>query len=364
MKTLTEAEALAGGKEPSLIFGLQESVFAIEARAVREIHALPEVTGLVEARPGVAGIVNVRGQIVPVLDLQTVFGLRGARAPIDQTFIVLEAVREEGAFVFGIIVDEVRSVAALGLRDVSPLPALAPDRETTVAPTGLVSNVARLGQELVMVLQPELLAQAFAGSFPTEYSPVLPGEPSPEESIDGTLALTVKDTDRAILHHRALELMRTVEMPDYSHLLALALVELHGEFFGIELEIIREFCDIRNVTPVPCCPPHIVGQMNLRGEVLTLVDIRAVLGMPVSDTASLTRVVIVQDDDLRLGIPVSEVLDVLYLQPSQISTLPAAARSSSGTGLKATALHGKTMVGILDISRIIAEGGLLVEQDI
>src|SRR6185436_21126644 len=86
--------------------------------------------------------------------------------------------------------------------------------------------------------------------------------------------------ERAILRERALGLMPAGESQDRFHLMPLAVVSLNGEYFAVDLNLVREFGTIHHVTPVPCCPPHIVGQMNLRGDILTLVDIRGALRMP------------------------------------------------------------------------------------
>jgi len=56
-----------------LVFGNSGSLFAVTAQAVREIFALPEITPLEESPPCVVGVINLRGEIVPVMDLESTF---------------------------------------------------------------------------------------------------------------------------------------------------------------------------------------------------------------------------------------------------------------------------------------------------
>ena len=137
--------------------------------------------------------------------------------------------------------------------------------------------------------------------------------------------------------------------------------------FGIDLELVREFSLVRNVVPVPCCPEHIVGQMNLRGDILTLVDIRAVLqlpGVPEDMDAPPGQVVVAQMGELRVGVLVDEVLDVLYLRPSDITPVPVAVQALGMDYLKGTAPHGTKMLSILDLNKILTTGDRVVFEEV
>lgn len=82
-----------------------------------------------------------------------------------------------------------------------------------------------------------------------------------------------------IFHARARILMQLPEEVVVEGMTSLAVVSLNGEYFGVDLEVIKEFANIRGVTPVPCTPAHIVGDMNLRGDILTIMDIGGMLNL-------------------------------------------------------------------------------------
>src|SRR5262249_18999549 len=69
------------------------------------------------------------------------------------------------------------------------------------------------------------------------------------------------------LRSRALTAAQQTEDDSASVLTPLAIVEIGGCTFAVELNLIREFAPLRGLTKVPCCPSHILGNVNLRGEV-------------------------------------------------------------------------------------------------
>src|SRR5690349_14814383 len=89
-----------------LIFTLRGSVYGVPASAVREILWLPELTPVEESPRYVAGVLNLRGRIVPVIDLNIRFGLAPRRCRLEDSVIILEG---EGSLA-GLIVTAVRDV--------------------------------------------------------------------------------------------------------------------------------------------------------------------------------------------------------------------------------------------------------------
>jgi purine-binding chemotaxis protein CheW len=144
----------------------------------------------------------------------------------------------------------------------------------------------------------------------------------------------------------------------------LAIVGLSGEFFGVELEMVREFTDLQRITPVPCCPDYIVGDMNLRGDILTVVDIRRALQMPVVPAAPTTKVMVVPLGDSLVGVLVDQVFDVFDLDPYALSAVPSAIKAINDTYLKGTISCSGKILTILDLQNILAAGDLIVNEEV
>ena len=110
---------------------------------------------------------------------------------------------------------------------------------------------------------------------------------------------------REVLIERARQLAHSLEEQSAAERLALAIVGLSAEYFSVELETVREFTDLQRLTPVPCCPDYIVGDMNLRGAIVTVVDIRSILRMSVQAPAPTAKVIVVPLLAISAGILLS-----------------------------------------------------------
>ncbi len=169
---------------------------------------------------------------------------------------------------------------------------------------------------------------------------------------------------RQIFHTRAAHLMEDSHRNDLMGLRPLAVVGLGDEYFGLDLEVVREFTEFHQVTPIPCCPDHVVGNINLRGEIVTLIDIRRALHMQVDSQTKTSKAIVVHIDDLVMGIPVERVFDVLYLQKSDIKPNPTATSEGDRDYLQGTVLYHDKMMGILNLHKIFAEGNLAVNEEV
>ena len=81
---------------------------------------------------------------------------------------------------------------------------------------------------------------------------------------------------------------------------------LDGQSFGLPLDQVREIAAVQRVLPVPFAPPHILGLINLRGQVVTLLDMAAILGRPFSQEAAGSGMALVLSsprENLALRVP-------------------------------------------------------------
>ena len=88
-----------------------------------------------------------------------------------------------------------------------------------------------------------------------------------------------------------------------------------GELYALELGSCIVVLAAQGLTGVPCTPPHIAGVLNVRGELLTVIDMAAALGLTAnpSTPAESARVVLVEAPRARVGLLVEEVLDIRQL---------------------------------------------------
>ena len=107
---------------------------------------------------------------------------------------------------------------------------------------------------------------------------------------------------------------------------------LSDNFFAFDGGGVKEIIPLVEMTPVPASPPHILGIINLRGEVEAVTDIRQFLGYDPKPPGKASRLVIAEVEEIRSGILVDSVIDVVNITESAIGD-PASAVSDQLKGV-------------------------------
>jgi len=147
--TNARARDLTQGAAPGkyLTFGLGDEVYGLEILKVQEIIGLMRVTRVPGLPEVIRGVVNLRGKVIPVVDLRRKFGM-DAKADTERTCIVVVRVRREGQEVtVGLIVDDVREVLAIAENQLEPVPRFSKDVETSY-----LLGMAKISPRVVMLL--------------------------------------------------------------------------------------------------------------------------------------------------------------------------------------------------------------------
>ncbi|MBL1208789.1 chemotaxis protein CheW [Geminocystis sp. GBBB08] len=346
---------------PYLTFTLNDSIYGIDTFAVEEIFFLPELTPIPEAPRDIIGVVNVRGEILPVMDINLRFGYHEEDHHITDSVIVLKSDNLR----VGIIVNQVEEVK--NIEDTAISEEISIGRDSIVSQRRkFISGIARKDENIIVILDSNHLIHYIEKQEITQDLSDL----SQDNINEDYLALEKRPVfcpnatseEREIYRQRANNLRQTTETEEKEGYKPLAIIALDDEFFGMDLSIVREFTDISHLTPIPCCPHHIIGNMNLRGEILTLVDIRNLLNLSQKDMSNKSQAIVVQVDDIVAGIKVEEVVDVMFLNPKEITSIPTALHSFNDEYLQGTAPYRDKMMTILDLPKILLSNALVVEE--
>ncbi len=136
------------------------------------------------------------------------------------------------------------------------------------------------------------------------------------------------------------------------------LITLGGELYAIELRSVREVFEVESVTPVPGMPSALVGVANLRGVVIPLVDLRLMLGLPVSGPSPQFAVVI-RYGSRQVGVLVERVPEIRSLQPDQFLPTANSARVESRPFVSTVLRIEDRLGGMLEVPMVFehVEGG-------
>ena len=347
-----------------LVFDLNGLQYGIEIALVREIFQLPEITPIADAPGDIIGVLNYRGMILPIMHLAKRLGQEMPVCRVSDSLIVVEW---QGVQV-GMVVHQVHDVQFLPVSTIETTPTYGLRNHVH---TAFSAGIAKFDNSLITLLNPEKLIRQTDDVALMAWEAALDDADMayPSERIlsaDDVPALTSFFSlycpgstleDQYVFQQRAANLQQPLETSDIHSLSPLAVIGLGEEYFGVDLHRVREFINIHHVMPIPCCPDHIVGNMNLRGEIMTLVDIRKALNLAQPE-GDAVKAVVIEIDDVIAGITVDRVLDVVYLAPSDIFSMPAATQGQ----FQGTAHYAQKNLSILDLPKIISQGNLIVNQ--
>jgi len=131
-----------------LTFSLGDEHYGLEIIRVQEIVGLIPVTRIPRLPAFVAGVVNLRGRVIPVVDLRLAFGMPGSAMDDRTCIIVVSLDRADGSTaVMGVIVDEVSDVVYLADDAIEPTPEFG-----TAVDTSFITGVGRLEERVVLLL--------------------------------------------------------------------------------------------------------------------------------------------------------------------------------------------------------------------
>jgi purine-binding chemotaxis protein CheW len=113
--------------------------------------------------------------------------------------------------------------------------------------------------------------------------------------------------------------------------------KLDNETYGINVMRVQEVLRYTEIAPVPGAPSYVLGIINLRGNVVTVIDTRQRFGLMNAEISDNTRIVIIEADKQVVGIMVDSVAEVVYLRQSEIETAPNVGNEESAKFIQACA---------------------------
>jgi len=172
---------------------------------------------------------------------------------------------------------------------------------------------------------------------------------------------TPEETQR-ILRDRAKELAREAAAGDESRAF-LEVIEflVASERYGIESQHVREVYPVRDLTVLPCVPPHVLGVINVRGRIVSVVDLKRFFELPEKGLTDLNKAIIVSAAEMELGLLADAVVGLRRIPARDLQpSLPTL------TEIRAEYLKGVCgdRLVVLDAEKILSDPKLVVHQQV
>jgi len=317
-KLLVNSASTESIEEEQLVsFLLDKEEYAIGIMKVKEIIRVPEIVKIPNCEDYIEGVVSLRNNLLPIIDLRTYFGMEHMDINDNNRILVVDM----GSFTAGIMVDKISEVLRVPTSIIQPPPKFSTQSGEQL------KGVAKLndGKRMILILEPSKL--------------ISDDEISGISGFNGTLDAAENSITKQLLDEEQLVTFK-IDMEEY----------------GVKIANVEEINRMPEVTKIPRAPYFIEGIVNLRGNVIPALDLRRFFKLSEREITDATRIIIVDFEGKRTGIVVDSVSEVIRFEKNLIETPPDILSSGidsdyvEGVGKLD---DGKRMILILDISKVL-----------
>ncbi|MEO9331463.1 chemotaxis protein CheW [Pseudomonas guguanensis] len=323
--TAAEGDELQAQGRQFVTFTVGQDVFAVEMLPVQEIIRVPDVVQVPLTPPALNGLANLRGNVLPIICLRTLFNLETREVDDSTRAIVLNLGQP-----LGFVVDRVASVIMVEEEQIEPVTNVQATIDTQLL-TGLLKQVA--GHELVMILD---FAALVRDSFCQ--NDVL------QRAVAASAGLTLGSGEGEAEE----------ETSDELQLVSFAVA---NQEYAITIEDVQEIVQVpEHIVSVPKAARHVRGVMTLRQRLLPLVSLREMFCLPGQATDERSRILVVNLAGTSVGIILDSVNEVLRVPASQLEPMPPMLARDQNlaeiTGL-CRLQDGKRLVSVISAERLL-----------
>jgi len=130
---------------------------------------------------------------------------------------------------------------------------------------------------------------------------------------------------------------------------------LAEESYAINVMQVQEVLRVSEIAPVPGAPSYVLGIINLRGNVVAVIDARNRFGLAPNEVDDSTRIVIIEANDQVIGILVDSVAEVVELDTADIEPAPNVGNDESSKYIKGVANYDNELIILVDLNKLLSE---------
>lgn len=129
--------------------------------------------------------------------------------------------------------------------------------------------------------------------------------------------------------------------------------KLENEIYGVNVMQVQEVLRYSEIAPVPGAPNYVIGIINLRGNVVTVIDTRIRFGLMPSEVSENSRIVIIEAEKQVIGILVDGVAEVVYLRSSEIDIAPNVGTDESAKFIQGVSNREGELLILVDLNKFL-----------
>ena len=131
--------------------------------------------------------------------------------------------------------------------------------------------------------------------------------------------------------------------------------QLDRETYGINVMQVQEVLRYTEIAAVPGAPDYVLGIINLRGNVVTVIDTRSRFGLQPAEVSDNSRIVIIEAEKQVIGILVDSVAEVVYLRASEIDVAPSVGTEESAKFIQGVSNRDGQLLILVDLNKLLSD---------
>lgn len=144
-----------------------------------------------------------------------------------------------------------------------------------------------------------------------------------------------------------------------SHIIQLVVFKAGHEKFGIPIDAVREIIKIGPITPIPNTPKFIKGIINVRGEIVTTIDIKKRFSLTSTMNVEPKHIIVTKQDENLFGLVVDEVIEIFRVNQTEISPPPKLISDMHKDYVKGVITHNDELIIVLDLTHVLSHKELI-----
>ena len=137
--------------------------------------------------------------------------------------------------------------------------------------------------------------------------------------------------------------------------LQLCSFQLADALFGLDTMLVQEIIKVPEITKIYQAPEEIIGIINLRGKIVTIIDLAIKLDLPTEVETKNRRIIIVESQNEPFGLMVDHINDVIHIDGDELGPTPANVRITQGRFITGVFRNEEQLIAILNLEEIISQ---------
>jgi purine-binding chemotaxis protein CheW len=302
------------------------------------VERMVRITPQSDGESGIAGVINLHGRTVPVYQFRTLLGFPAQEPRLSDVLIVTKA----GSECVALWVDETSGISS----------------DTGLMKENISSQAMGPGIPGVTISAERIFIIHDLAVFLKKPNPELIHAALDKRKVHSNANTEEEGRVTATLAERALKLSQPAARSRGIERLEVLKFRLAYQEYAIGMKYVREVVLTGGITPVPGTPEYISGICSIRGEIISLVDLRALFSISGRGLTDLNRVIVVTDGTMTFGILADYITGIATI-PASLPPAPASGSSAIAVPYLFGVIEG---IVVLDGAELLSDPRMLIDE--